>query len=92
MTTFWKNFGIVLTFTSILLFVYFIYIAFRSDYKGDKQYYSYYSLTKKSPTIDSKIVNMDILIENIQKCGLSGHDAIWYKTPSNSYDSNFMVF
>lgn len=78
-------------FGGFLLFLTLWYLTSKSDYEIENDFVSHAYLTAKSPTIESKLLHMNLLIEGIDECHLSGHNAFWFKTPNNSYDSNYMV-
>ena len=78
-------------YAGFFLFVTLIYFTSRSSYEIENDFMSHARLADKSATIENKSIHTDLMMENIDKCNLSGHDAFWFKTPNNSYDSNYVV-
>jgi len=60
------------------------------SYRLENEVMSYWNLSDKSSTLIKKTENIDKFIQVLQNCNFEGkHNAIFLKTPNNSFDSNF---
>lgn len=63
----------------------------RSNYQYDKLYGSYWSLADKSSTIEKKSEYMDKFVDALDASGMSGNNAVFLKTPDNSFETNLQA-
>lgn len=64
-------------------------VAIVGRYQLNKDYFSYWSLSDKSSTIEQKTENIDKFVNALENSGFSGkHNALVLTTPDNSFDEN----
>lgn len=71
-----------------ILFGVFIWRAILADYEYNNQYGSYWELADKASTLEQKSKMINEFVARLENSGESGHNAIWLKTPDNSWDKN----
>lgn len=75
--------GLAIIIANIIVFVI-------GSYQYDKEIGSYWKLADKSSTVLEKAKQIDKFVGALEKVNLrGGYDAIFLKTPNNSFDSNF---
>lgn len=81
--------GIFFIAIGSILIILSIIFAVIGNYEYDNQIKSYWELADKSSTVERKAENIDKFVEALEKTNLKGkHNAIWLKTPNNSWDYN----
>jgi hypothetical protein len=84
-----KKLGIILTVLGSLYLIINIIVGVKLNYKYSNEYSSYWDLAEKSSTIEKKSEYIDMYIDALESSGLKGkYNAIWLKTPDNSFDEN----
>lgn len=76
---------------SIALVVFWIVREVRADYEYDRSVGSYWALSDKASTLQQKSAYLDSFVNTIQNAGLSGNNAVFFKTPDNSYTENMIA-
>lgn len=87
-----KSLGVITLFLSIVLFGAFIATNVWADYSYKNNVLSNWSLADKASTITQKSEYVDKFVDALQAQQLNGcYDAMFLKTPDNSYDQNFIA-
>lgn len=86
------TFGATLIFTAILMTIFQIHHGIVANYRYEKDYSNLWSLAEKSSSIPAKQKYIAEFVAKL-KAGrasgeFSGYNAMWLKTPNNSFDSN----
>lgn len=86
-----KVLGWLLLITAIVLFGVGVIMSVVAEYNYDKYYASYWSLADKSSTLEAKSVYIGQFVDklNNSRLGFADYDAVFLKTPDNSFDKNF---
>lgn len=85
-----KLFGIILTIIGAFILTLDIFYSIVGNYQYNRQYECYWSLADKASTIPKKSEGIDKFVSALQNSGFNGkYNAIYLKTPDNSFDYNF---
>ena len=82
--------GTVITLVGLILFAGQIKGCVKSEFKFENRFLSSWSLADKSSTIDAKSQYIDKFVADIisNKEEFADYDAVWLKTPNNSFENN----
>jgi predicted transcriptional regulator len=83
-----KTLGITFLLIGVVGIIVIIVQGVKVDYRYNKQIGSYWSLADKASTIDAKKEMIDKYVFAIEEAHLGGYNAIYLKTPDNSYEEN----
>jgi hypothetical protein len=83
--------GTLLILLSVGLIVGWIVAEVRADYEYDRTVDSYWSLSEKASTLQQKTEYLDEYVAAVQSAGLSGNNALVFRTPDNSYEQNLIA-
>lgn len=87
-----QTLGILLIVIAVIFAGGFIIDAVHANYEYSNEYSSYWTLADKASTITLKSTYIDQFVSALGSSGLQGtHDAIWFPTADNSFDSNFQT-
>lgn len=86
-----KNFLTLIQVTCILAGISLIGLdVYVTNFKYSQQVESYWNLADKSSTIEEKSKHINSFVAQFENKGLEGmHNALFFKTPDNSFDANF---
>lgn len=83
--------GIILLSVCVVGLVWSMRAEFMADYEIDNQMASYWNLSVKASTLDAKAQYLNQFVKAVEDAKLSGYNAIWLKTPDNSFEQNIKV-
>lgn len=83
--------GIFLTLIFSVLLIWSIAADVLADYELDKSIGSYWELSVKASTLDAKAQYLDQFVKAVDDAHLSGNNALFLKTPDNSFEQNVAV-
>ena len=87
-----KKLGLVLIAVSIVCLILIASFTIIGKYQYDKNFKSYWELADKSSTVEKKSENIDKFVDALENGGFEGmHNAVFLKTPNNSFDQNFLA-
>ena len=85
-------------FTTLLMAVFFTVLIFYrgvrevlNKYEYSRTIKSYWDLSVKASTLEKKSEYLDQFVEGLKAANLSGNNAVFLKTPDNSYEQNFVA-
>lgn len=82
--------GIVMLLIGLPLGIATVYQMVAGNYSWDNDFGSHWELADKSSTLADKAKHLDTFVSVLGKSKLEGsHHAVFYKTPTNSFDANF---
>jgi len=81
--------AIIATVVGVIWGVLLIVYSFYASYQYNNKIYSYWNLSVKASTLSLKSQYLDQFVGALQDAKLSGNDALFFKTPDNSYAENF---
>ncbi len=84
-----KIISVILLIASVGLFFYLLINMIRINYNFEKDIFCYWELADRSSTIKAKCDYIDKFVKAIEANKFSDYDAIWMKTPENSFQYNF---
>jgi hypothetical protein len=86
----------VLKFGSLVLAIFFTFLIFYRgaceilySYEYSRTIKSYWELGVKASTLEKKSEYLDQYVAGLNAAHLSGNNAVFFKTPDNSYEQNF---
>ena len=65
-----------------------IYNAVMANYQWENKVMYHWHLADKASTLDAKAAHISGFVKALESEGLSGNNAIWLKTPNNSFEKN----
>lgn len=83
--------GIVLVIICSLGLIWSTVAEVLADYEFENQLGSYWSLSVKASTLDGKAQYLNQFVKAIEDAKLSGHNAVWLKTPDNDIEQNMVT-
>jgi hypothetical protein len=88
-----KVLGWIMLVLAVLLFGVGIIMSVFAEYNYDKYFASYWSLADKSSTLEAKSLYIGQFVDklNSSRQGFADYDAVFLKTPDNSFDKNFQA-
>lgn len=87
-----KLIGSALILIAIIGAGFFIVDCVYANYQWQNQYLSYWTLSDKASSIQQKSTYLDQFVSALQGSGLQGtQDSIWFPTPDNSFNQNFVA-
>lgn len=75
----------------LVLLVWAIAAEILADYEYEKTIGSYWELADKASTLPQKADYLNRFVTAIEANHITGHNAIWLKTPDNSVDQNMVA-
>jgi hypothetical protein len=86
-----KGLGWTLIILSVIAGIIMIISGVFAQYNYNKYFFSYWSLSDKSSSLDAKSLYISEFVDkiNASRQGFADYDAIFLKTPDNSFDKNF---
>jgi hypothetical protein len=82
--------GIIFFTAGVLWLIVMIICTIIGDYKYERDCESYWSLSEKASTIQQKAAYINKFVASLKDKGMEGdYNAIFFKTPDNSFDKNF---
>jgi len=83
-----KILGLVFLAVGLASLILLSVFSVRASYQYDNQIGSYWSLSQKASTLQGRAQYFNEYVSAIESANLSGNDAIFLKTPDNSYEQN----